>query len=45
MTDAGRDYVESILLPGIQDKESIYALGRLQGLREHDAASNEGGDK
>lgn len=34
ITDAGRDYVEQVLMPGVEDREKVYALGRLQGLRE-----------
>ncbi|MGI9408444.1 MAG: hypothetical protein ACR2OV_00120 [Hyphomicrobiaceae bacterium] len=34
MTEAGTDYVESVLGAGITDRMQAYALGRLQGLRE-----------
>ena len=34
LTEAGKDYVETVLLAGVEERGHIYALGRLQGLRE-----------
>lgn len=38
LTEAGNDYVETVLLAGIEERGQIYALGRLQGLREAEQA-------
>jgi hypothetical protein len=34
LTSAGVDYIESILNQEVVEPQKIYALGRLQGLRE-----------
>lgn len=39
LTDAGKDYVEAVLLAGVTESAHVYALGRAQGLREAEAAA------
>lgn len=34
LTDAGKDFFESVIQGGVEAREHVYALGRLQGLRE-----------
>lgn len=36
LSEAGHDFVESVLMTNVTEREQVYALGRLQGLREAD---------